>query len=220
MIFSLCFGTFLPATQLALIMAISGFSYRTSGKMCIINHEYSFTIFWAWWLTLSVAACLLQGFTSVYCLLVFLRSQRKLNSLELSSNANMKNRTKRIGRASMLVVLGFRTRANAYLETDALNSSTWRQRWNQIKAVLTSQWRVFVLVAAMLIQCTPFVAHFVKSRTHTKTQNLTECFLMYGMHDERCLDKRAVLVAAQPTILAGLIIAAVSLLNVSPLVLC
>ncbi|RDI88625.1 DNA repair protein [Venturia inaequalis] len=209
MIFALGFGILFPAVLLAVAFNVSGFSYRTSGKMCIINHENSFTVFWAWTITLAVSSFLLQTFTSGYCFLVFLRGQRTMGTYDTSSITNTKGR-KRIGRASMMVVLGLQARGSAHLQTDALNISAFRQRWNQIKAVIQSQWRVASLSVAFAGQSAPFVVHFLKSRTHTKTKKLTGCFLKYGMEDQRCLDQKAILAAAQTTIMAGLTIAAIA----------
>ncbi|QDS75679.1 hypothetical protein FKW77_007605 [Venturia effusa] len=210
MFFALSFGILLPAILLAVAFSVSGFSYRTSGKMCIINHEYSFPVFWAWTITLAVSSFLLQAFTSGYCLLVFLRGQRTIGNYDTSSISNTEIRRKRIGRASMMAVLGLQVRGSAHLQTDALNTSAFRQRWNQIKAVVSSQWRVASLSVAFAGQSAPFVVHFIKSRTHSKTEKLTACFLKYGMDDQRCLDQKAVLAAAQTTIMAGLTIAAIA----------
>lgn len=210
MIFALGFGILLPVILLAVAFNVSGFSYRTSGKMCIINHENSFLVFWGWTIGLSISSFLLQAFTSGYCLLVFLRGQRTMGSYETSSITNTKARRKRIGQASMMAVLGLQVRGSAHLQTDALNISALRQRWNQIKAVISSQWRVAALSVAFASQSAPFVVQFIKSRTHSKTQKLTACFLKYGMDDQRCLDQKAFLSAAQTTIMAGLTIAAVS----------
>lgn len=210
MIFALSFGILFPAILLVVAFNVSGFSYRTSGKMCIINHENSFTVFWTWIITLAVSSFLLQAFTSGYCLFVFLRGQRTMGTYDTSSITNTKARRKRIGRASMMAVLGLQARGSAHLQTDALNVSAFRQRWNQIKAVVQSQWRIASLSVAFASQSAPFVVHFVKSRTHSKTQKLTACFLKYGMEDQRCLDRKAVLTAGQTTIMAGMTIAAVS----------
>ncbi|TLD37647.1 DNA repair protein [Venturia nashicola] len=190
MIFALSFGILFPAILLAVAFNVSGFSYRTSGKMCIINHENSFTVFWAWTITLAVSSFLLQAFTS--------------------GITNTKARKKRIGRASMMAALGLQARGSAHLQTDALNISAFRQRWNQIKAVIQSQWRVASLSIAFPGQAVPFVVQFIKSRTHVKTQKLTACFLNYGLEDQRCLDQKAVLAAAQTSIMAGLTIAAIA----------
>lgn len=210
MIFALSFGILFPALLLAVAFNVSGFSYRTSGKLCIINHENSFAVFWAWTISLSISSFLLQAFTSGYCLLVFLRGHRTMGTYDTSSITNTQAWRKRIGRASMMAVLGLQVRGSAHLQTDALNISAFRQRWNQIKAVILSQWRVASLSVAFAGQSAPFVVQFIKSRTHSKTQKLTDCFLKYGLDDQRCLDQKAVLTAAQTTIMAGLTIAAVS----------
>jgi hypothetical protein len=211
MIFSFCLGILLPVILLAVTIAISGFSYRTSGRMCIINHEYSFAVFWAWTIGFAISSFLLQAFTSGYCLTVFLKSYHKMDSFKMSSDSAEEGMRKRGKRTIIWGILNFGRRGSVHLETDALSTSAARQRWNQMKSVILSQWRSFALCVALVVQCIPFVAHFVKSKTYDKTQKLTECLLKYGFDDKRCIDQKLILSSAQTTIRTGLIIAAVSL---------
>jgi hypothetical protein len=211
-IFTFCVGILFPLVLLSVTIAYSGFSYRTSGKMCIINHENSFAVFWGWLISFALLTFVLQAFTSGYCLVVFLRSQRKLDSFGMSSNSTNRGRPIRQTRITIWRILTFSMRGNVHSEVDTLTASAKRQRWNQMRSIVLSQWRSFALCLALVIQCIPFVTHFIQSRTHERTQSLTECFLKYGLDDNRCLEEKAVLSAAQTTILSGLIVAAVSLL--------
>ncbi|KAF1959644.1 hypothetical protein CC80DRAFT_514137 [Byssothecium circinans] len=70
---SIVFGTVMPFIFLAVILVVTGFSYRM-GQTCLPNHEHAIVTFWIWLVIFAILAFLLQFITTVYCFWVYMRT--------------------------------------------------------------------------------------------------------------------------------------------------
>ena len=63
---SIVFGTLIPFVFLAVILVVTGFSYRM-GQTCLPNHENAIVSFWIWLVIFAILAFLFQLITTGYC---------------------------------------------------------------------------------------------------------------------------------------------------------
>ena len=189
---ALLIGWGVPALSLALLLSLTGVSYRF-GTTCHINHDKSVGTYWGPVLAFAGAATILQFLTLGYCIRVYIRSL--LQSGETSNESGMlsyhgSNRT----------------------------AVTARAAYRRVSKVIAMQWRGMMIVLIIIIDVVFLAVVFIKMDNDTKDQqqNISKvapwilCLIENGGDKNACLSKASAFLVNEATVLAILILLSVS----------
>lgn len=184
-------GWGIPAIGLVIALMVSGVSFRF-GSTCHINHANSLNDFWIPLLVFAGLTVIIQFATFGYCIKVY-----------LASLADSSASTDHSGMPSY---------------TASIRTMTPRQAYRRVRRVIQLQWRGIVIVLIIICDVIFFAVIFVFQDTTVESiRNDPEkaapwliCLIGAGGDKTKCLDKARELVVALPTIIAVLILLAVS----------
>lgn len=133
---SLVFGWVIPSVALAIVLALTGVSYRF-GNVCHVNHKLALQDFWGPLLAFAAIGMVLQFITLGYCVHVYIKSlmDDKSNTTETSSNMQ------------------------SY--TGSIATRTAKQTLRRIKRVVELQWRGACIVLLIIGEVVFFSVVFV-----------------------------------------------------------
>lgn len=189
-------GWGIPIIGLVVLLVFSGVSFRF-GQTCHINHANSLSDFWIPLLVFAGLTVIIQFGTFGYCIKVYLAS--------LSDNAAS---TEGSG-------------LPAY--TSSIRTMTPRQAYRRVRRVIQLQWRGIVIVLIIICDVVFFAVTFVfldttvesvkDDPTSSKATTWIGCLVSKGGDKNQCLSYASQLVVSLPTVIAVLILLAVSLIR-------
>lgn len=189
---ALGFGWGIPAVGLALALSLTGVSFRF-GNVCHINHTNSLQVFWGPLLAFAAASLIIQTFTLVYCIHVYVKSlfdddpTTDVSSGLPSYSASVRTRTA-------------------------------RQTLRRVTKVVHLQWRGVMVVLVIIAEVIFFSVVFVSMDNNLvatasepdKFRPWLRCLVESKGNKNQCLGLAHELVEKESTILALLICLAVS----------
>ena len=190
--FSQILGWGIPIVGLVILLTLSGVSFRF-GATCHINHENSLADFWIPLLVFAGLTLIIQFSTFGYCIKVY-----------LASLADSSASTEGSGMPSY---------------TASVRTMTPRQAYRRVRRVIQLQWRGIVIVLVIVADVVFFSIVFVfQDNTVQAAKEDFEiskpwiiCLFETRGDKDRCLDAASNLVVSLPTVVAVLILLAVSL---------
>ena len=185
-------GWGVPGISLALVLTLTGMSYRF-GTTCHTNHNNSVATFWGPILAVAGVCCILQFTTLAYCIRVYIRSL--LNPEEASQ-----------------------TSSNLPSYHGSVKTVSAVAAYRRVRQVITMQWRGIVIVLIIVINVVYFAITFIQmdNATTAATQNLeTElawvlCLWKSGGDKDTCLPYTNYFVMNEVTVIAVLYLLSVS----------
>ena len=189
---ALMVGWGVPALSLALLLSLTGVSYRF-GMTCHINHDKSIGTYWGPLLAFAGAAAILQFVTLGYCIRVYIRSL--LQSDETSNESGM---------------LSYHGSSRTVV--------TARAAYRRVSTVIAMQWRGMMIVLIIIVDVVFLAVVFMKMDNETKDQpkNIDKiapwiiCLIENRGDKNKCLNKASALLVNEATVLAVLILLSVS----------
>ena len=183
---SLLVGWGVPAISLALVLSLTGVSYRF-GNTCHINHDLSVQTFWGPILGFAGAATIIQFVTLGYCIRVYIRSL--LQSDETTQGSGLPS-----------------------FHSSIRTTVTARAAYRRVRKVLALQWRGVIIVLIIIVDVIFFTIVFIRmdNTTETETKDLGKiepwliCLVFSGGDKDLCLDKASTLVLREGTVMAVL----------------
>lgn len=186
-------GWGIPVIGLVLLLVFSGVSFRF-GQTCHINHSNSLADFWIPLLVFAGLTVIIQFGTFGYCIKVYLAS--------LSDNAAS---TEGSG-------------LPAY--SSSIRTMTPRQAYRRVRRVIQLQWRGIVIVLIIICDVVFFAITFVfldttvesvkEDPNSAKATSWILCLTLADGDKNKCLAQASELVVSLPTVIAVLILLAVS----------
>jgi hypothetical protein len=219
---SLFIGIIIPALFLGITIAVSGFSYRF-GKICLLNHQNSFAVFWGWLIGLGVAAFLVQTVTTAYCIYVYWSASRLRSTAAKSNDTNTSKTSKTAadeaekgnGSGSNSTAKPPPKKAKVGFDESAISKAATRQRWRHIRRIFILQWRSFALTIALVVEsiyfATVFWAEEVKyehASTNPAAAVWGECLVFNQGNKTACLSEANAMTLGQNYFLGSLMLAA------------
>lgn len=190
---SQAFGWGIPVVGLVVLLVFSGVSFRF-GQTCHINHTNSLADFWIPLLVFTGLTVIIQFATFGYCIKVYLAS--------LADNAAS---TEGSGLA-------------AY--SSSIRTMSPRQAYRRVRRVIALQWRGIVIVLIICADVVFFAITFVfldntvqavkNDPDNSDVKTWAECLVLTGGNKNACLKYANNLVVRLPTVIAVLILLAVS----------
>jgi hypothetical protein len=185
-------GWGIPAIGLTVALSITGVSFRF-GDVCHINHDQGLGAFWIPLLTFAAASVILQFATLVYCIQVYLKSLLDDKTTTDTSSA-----------------------LPSY--SGSVRTYTARQAYRRIRRVIRLQWRGITIVFCVIINVVFFAVVFLAMDDTTaksdenirKAQPWLLCLVLEGGDKNKCLAKVDGLVTNEATILAILMLLALT----------
>ncbi|EON67806.1 hypothetical protein W97_07061 [Coniosporium apollinis CBS 100218] len=182
-LFSMISGITIPAVFLASVLASSGVSYRT-GQVCFANHDKSFAAYWAWLITFAGLSLVLQLITAVYCVYIFVRSQRREKARMRGGISSQTHRTAQEGGSQLRS--GFERVRHSSVE------------WRKIRRLFLLQWRGIAISTLVVIQTVYFATTFINQDSkldigRTSAQDMLNfqawgtCLVFAGGNKNACL---------------------------------
>ena len=191
-------GWGVPAISVALVLTLTGMSYRF-GSTCHTNHSNSVATFWGPILTFAGVCAILQFATLGYCIRVYIRSL--LNPDETSQNSS-----------------------NLPSYHGSVKTVSARAAYRRVRKVIALQWRGIVIVLIIIADVVFFSVVFIKmdNATASAQDNLaTEfawvfCLFTSNGNKNKCLPLTAPFVMSERVVMAVLVMLSVcSLGNLS-----
>lgn len=191
MIFAQAAGWGVPLIGIILALVFSGVSFRF-GATCHINHQNSLADFWIPLLLFAGLTVIITFATFGYCIKVYLDS--------LSDNSASTEGS------------------NLPTYTHSVRTMSPRQAYRRIRRVISLQWRgiaiVLIIVADVIFFSVVFVFqdNIVQSVTHDPNiaQKWVACLMDAGGDKNECLDEASSLIVNMATVIAVLLLLAVS----------
>ena len=196
---ALIFGWGIPAAGLALLLSLTGVSYRF-GNVCHINHKDGLQDFWGPLLAFSATAVVLQLITVGYCIHVYIRSlMDDKPSTETSSNLPSYQ--------------------------GSVRTVSARQAYRRVRKVIALQWRgvaiVFLIIADVIFFSVVFVSMDnglqIDSKLLEKAEPWLFCLIRTEGNKDACLADAQDLVEKESVVLAVFFILGVSRHQACPL---
>ena len=195
--FSQILGWGIPIIGLVILLTLSGVSFRF-GATCHINHENSLADFWIPLLVFAGLTLFIQCSTFGYCIKVY-----------LASLADSSASTEGSGMPSY---------------TASVRTMTPRQAYRRVRRVIQLQWRGIVIVLVIMADVIFFSIVFVfqddSVQAAKEDVNLIKpwigCLLESQGNKDLCMHEASSLVVSLPTVIAVLILLAVSFRQSSP----
>lgn len=187
-------GWGIPIVGLIIALMVSGVSFRFGGT-CHINHQNSLADFWIPLLVFAGLTVIIQFATFGYCIKVYLASLA--DSSATTENSGMPS------------------------YTASIRTMTPRQAYRRVRRVIQLQWRGIVIVLIIIADVIFFAVIFVfqdnvvqSAKTGTKALPWVTCLYTEKTDKKnRCLSYAKNLVVPLPTVVAVLILLAVSQLT-------
>jgi hypothetical protein len=205
---SIVLGTGLPALFLAVVMPISGVSYRLY-NVCIPNGNKSFQAWFVWLLAFAGASAILLTFTILFCLWKFaLSAIARAMSVGRSTYVNAASRDSADSEGT----------ADAKKESKRTARRMQRVEWARIKRVLHLQWRTILLAFIILNETIFFGLVFVQQNGafEASSHGITttdfawgECLITTGGNKDACLKLSGGLGLSGPRVVATLLLLSV-----------
>lgn len=189
--FAQILGWGIPIIGLVVLLTLSGVSFRF-GATCHINHENSLADFWIPLLVFAGLTMIIQFTTFGYCIKVYLAS--------LTDNSAT---TEGSGMPSY---------------TASIRTMTPRQAYRRIRRVIQLQWRGIVIVLVIVADVIFFSIVFVfqDNTVQAVKEDMTlalpwiKCLIQSQGDKAICMDEADSIVVNLPTVIAVLILLAVS----------
>ncbi|KAK7752415.1 hypothetical protein SLS62_005568 [Diatrype stigma] len=189
--FAQILGWGIPIIGLIILLTLSGVSFRF-GATCHINHENSLADFWIPLLVFAGLTMIIQFTTFGYCIKVYLAS--------LTDNSAT---TENSGMPSY---------------TASIRTMTPRQAYRRVRRVIQLQWRGIVIVLIIVADVIFFSIVFVfqDNTVQAVKEDMTlalpwiKCLMQTHGSKDLCIDYAGTLVVSEPTVIAVLILLAVS----------
>lgn len=189
--FAQILGWGIPIVGLIILLTLSGVSFRF-GATCHINHENSLADFWIPLLVFAGLTMIIQFTTFGYCIKVYLAS--------LSDDSAT---TENSGMPSY---------------TASIRTMTPRQAYRRVRRVIQLQWRgiviVLIIVADVIFFSIVFVFQDNTVQAVKEDMNLAlpwiKCLVQTHGNKDLCMDFAGTLVVSESTVIAVLILLAVS----------
>ncbi len=189
--FSQILGWGIPIVGLVVLLTLSGVSFRF-GATCHINHENSLADFWIPLLVFAGLTMIIQFSTFGYCIRVYLASLA--DSSETTEGSGMPS------------------------YTASIRTMTPRQAYRRVRRVIQLQWRGIVIVLIIVADVVFFSIVFVfqDNTVQAAKEDIglalpwLRCLMTSQGDKELCLDYASSLVVSMPTVIAVLILLAVS----------
>lgn len=194
MIFAHASGWLVPFVVVTLALVFSGVSFRF-GATCHINHKNSLADFWIPILLFSGLTVLIQFATLGYCIKVYLASLADSSATTEGSSVPE--------------------------YTNSLRTMTPRQAYKRVRRVIALQWRgiaiVLIIIADVIFFSVVFVFLDNTVEDAKKHPEVSEAWVTClakavaeGRGKEECLEEGRKLVVGEPTVIAVLLLLAVS----------
>lgn len=179
-------GWGVPAISLALVLTMTGVSYRFASS-CLVNHDNSIATFWGPLIAFAGAATILQFATFGYCIRVYIRSL--IHADETSQNSS-----------------------NLPSHHGSVRTVTARAAYRRVQKVIALQWRGIVVVLIIILDVVFFAVIYIKldNTTTADTENVQNelpwllCLIESGGKKEACLVQASNITIKEPTVLAVL----------------
>lgn len=189
---ALFFGWGIPAAGLALALGLTGVSFRF-GNVCHINHKSSLGDFWGPLLAFAAISVIIQATTLGYCIQVYIKSLLDDTATTDTSSA-----------------------LPSY--AGSVRTVTARQAYRRIRRVITLQWRGICVVLVIIINVVFFAVVFVSMDSNLQSEKSSGtaaepwllCLVLSGGNKDACLDQAGKLVTNEATVVAVLVVLAVS----------
>lgn len=189
--FAQILGWGIPIVGLVILLTLSGVSFRF-GATCHINHENSLADFWIPLLVFAGLTMIIQFTTFGYCIKVY-----------LASLADSSATTEGSGMPSY---------------TASIRTMTPRQAYRRVRRVIQLQWRGIVIVLVIMADVIFFSIVFVfQDNTVQAVKDdmrlalpWIQCLINTQGDKDQCMDEADTLVVSLPTVMAVLILLAVS----------
>ena len=137
-------GFGIPAVGLTVMLILTGVSFRF-GRMCHINTEHGSQDYWYPLIAFTAAALVLQFFTMLYCIHVYVRSLFDKSSSTTDTSTGLPS------------------------YTSSVRTATARQAYRRVQRVVRLQWRGAALVLIILANVIFFAVVFIKMDETTST---------------------------------------------------
>ncbi|KAL2218597.1 hypothetical protein M432DRAFT_377923 [Thermoascus aurantiacus ATCC 26904] len=189
---ALIFGWGVPAIGTAIMLVLTGVSYRF-GNVCHINHDKSLQDYWIPLMVFAAISLVIQMTTLVYCVNVYIRSLFDNSPTTTNSSA-----------------------LPSY--SGSVRTLTARQAYKRVRRVIRLQWRgiavVFTIIANVIFFAVVFISmdNSVKSSPETaaKIRPWIVCLALTQGDREACRSYTAGLGPNEATILAVLVLLSLS----------
>ena len=184
-------GWGVPAVSLALLLTLTGVSYRF-GTTCYVNHDNSIGTYWGPMLAFAGAATILQFSTFGYCIRVYVRSL--IYPEETSQNSS-----------------------NLPSYQGSTRTVTARAAYRRVRKVIALQWRGIVVVLIIIVDVIFLAFMFIKmdNTTTAEVQNVSNelpwliCLITNSGNKNACISLASDIVLSEATIMAVLILLSV-----------
>ena len=184
-------GWGVPAISLALLLTLTGVSYRF-GSTCHVNHDNSIATFWGPMLAFAGAATILQFSTFGYCIRVYVRSL--IYPEETSQNSS-----------------------NLPSYQGSMRTVTARAAYRRVKKVIALQWRGIIVVLIIIVDVVFLAVVFIKmdNTTIAEAQNSDNelpwliCLIASGGNKDACISLASGIILSEATVIAVLILLSV-----------
>ena len=184
-------GWGVPAISLALLLTLTGVSYRF-GTTCHVNHDNSIATFWGPILAFAGAATILQFSTFGYCIRVYVRSL--IHPDDTSQNSS-----------------------NLPSYQGSMRTVTARAAYRRVKKVIALQWRGIVVVLLIIVDVVFFAVIFIKmdNTTTAEAENVDNelpwliCLIANAGHKDACVPLASGIVLSEAAVMAVLILLSV-----------
>jgi hypothetical protein len=190
---SLIFGWGIPVVALAIVLAVTGVSYRF-GSVCHVNHKLALQDFWGPLLAFAAIGMVLQFITLGYCIHVYIKSL-------MDNNATTE------------------TSSNMQSYSGSVTTRTARQTFRRVQRVVALQWRGAAIVLLIIGEVVFFSVVFVSMDNSfqlseeliQKAEPWFRCLIEPGKTKDDCLPLVSSLAQSEGVVLAVLICLGVSL---------
>ncbi|MCJ1287359.1 hypothetical protein MMC26_006708 [Xylographa opegraphella] len=181
-------GWGVPAISLALLLTLTGVSYRF-GSTCHVNHDNSMATFWGPMLAFAGAATILQFSTFGYCIRVYVRSL--IYPEETSQNSS-----------------------NLPSYQGSTRTVTARAAYRRVRKVIALQWRGIIVVLLIIVDVVFFAVIFIKmdNTTTAEAEDANNelpwlvCLIANAGNKNACLSLASSIVLSEATVMAVLIL--------------
>ncbi|MCJ1436181.1 hypothetical protein MMC27_005559 [Xylographa pallens] len=181
-------GWGVPAISLALLLTLTGVSYRF-GTTCHVNHDNSIATFWGPILAFAGAATILQFSTLGYCIRVYVRSL--IYPEDTSQNSS-----------------------NLPSYQGSMRTVTARAAYRRVKKVIALQWRGIIVVLLIVVDVVFFAVVFIKmdNTTAAEAENVDNelpwliCLIANAGNKDACISLASSIVLSEATVMAVLIL--------------
>jgi hypothetical protein len=190
---SLVFGWGIPVVALAIVLALTGVSYRF-GNVCHVNHKLALQDFWGPLLAFAAIGMVLQFITLGYCIHVYVKSLMDDKSSTTNTSSNMQSYSGSIG------------------------TRTAKQTFRRVKRVVELQWRgaciVLLIIGEVIFFSVVFVSmdnsFQVSDELIRKATPWLECLVNPNQTKDDCLPLIGDVTQSEAVVLCVLIFLAVS----------